>query len=193
MEINIGKNIKALIFDLDGTLADSMPVHLIAWEIVGIKYGFQYSKKELEKYAGMSTQEIVDTINKKNNLKLDPDQISHELELKFLENLDKVKPIKPISNLLQTYYGRLPIAVGTGGLRGMAVKILKHIEVWDKIDILVASEDVNNHKPSPETFLKCAEKLRVKPSDCLVFEDVNLGFQAAKNAGMHLIDVRPYR
>jgi len=193
MEINIGKNIKALIFDLDGTLADSMPVHLIAWEIVGIKYGFQYSKKELEKYAGMSTQEIVDTINKKNNLKLDPDQISHELELKFLENLDKVKPIKPISNLLQTYYGRLPIAVGTGGLRGMAVKILKHIEVWDKIDILVASEDVNNHKPSPETFLKCAEKLRVNPSDCLVFEDVNLGFQAAKNAGMHLIDVRPYR
>ena len=193
MEINIGKNIKALIFDLDGTLADSMPVHLIAWEIVGIKYGFQYSKKELEKYAGMSTQEIVDTINKKNNLKLDPDQISHELELKFLENLDKVKPIKPISNLLQTYYGRLPIAVGTGGLRGMAVKILKHIEIWDKIDILVASEDVNNHKPSPETFLKCAEKLRVKPSDCLVFEDVNLGFQAAKNAGMHLIDVRPYR
>ena len=192
MEIQIGENIKALIFDVDGTLADSMPVHLETWEILGNKYGFQYTQEELESYAGRSGQEIVEIINEKNGLQLDPDKIAHEKEEAFLENLDRVKPITPVVKLLEEYHGHLPIAAGTGGFRSVATKILKSVGVWDKIDTLVGSDDVVHHKPAPDTFLKCAEELGVEPKDCLVFEDADLGFRAARNAGMHLIDVRPY-
>lgn len=192
MEITIGNNIKALIFDVDGTLADSMPVHLETWKVIGDKYGFVYSQECLERYAGMSGQEIVGIINEKNGLQLDPDQIAHEKEAAFLENLDKVKPITPVVELLEEYHGCLPIAAGTGGFRSVATKILQSVGVWDKINVLVGSDDVVHHKPAPDTFLKCAEKLGVEPKDCLVFEDADLGFRAAKNAGMHLIDVRPY-
>jgi beta-phosphoglucomutase family hydrolase len=192
MDIKIGENIKALIFDVDGTLADSMPVHMETWELLGNKYGFQYTQEELESYAGRSGQEIVEIINEKNGLQLDPDKVAHEKEEAFLENLDRVKPIDPVVKVLEDYYGVLPIAAGTGGFRSVATKILKSVGVWDKIDTLVGSDDVIHHKPAPDTFLKCAEELGVEPKDCLVFEDADLGFRAARNAGMHLIDVRPY-
>ena len=192
MDIKIGENIKALIFDVDGTLADSMPMHMETWELLGNKYGFQYTQEELESYAGRSGQEIVEIINEKNGLQLDPDKVSHEKEEAFLENLDRVKPIAPVVKVLEDYYGVLPIAAGTGGFRSVATKILKSVGVWDKIDTLVGSDDVIHHKPAPDTFLKCAEELGVEPKDCLVFEDADLGFRAARNAGMHLIDVRPY-
>ena len=192
MDIKIGENIKALIFDVDGTLADSMPVHMETWELLGNKYGFQYTQEELESYAGRSGQEIVEIINDKNGLQLDPDKVAHEKEEAFLENLDRVKPIAPVVKVLEDYYGVLPIAAGTGGFRSVATKILKSVGVWDKIDTLVGSDDVIHHKPAPDTFLKCAEELGVEPKDCLVFEDADLGFRAARNAGMHLIDVRPY-
>jgi beta-phosphoglucomutase family hydrolase len=192
MDIKIGENIKALIFDVDGTLADSMPVHMETWELLGNKYGFQYTQEELESYAGRSGQEIVEIINDKNGLQLDPDKVAHEKEEAFLENLDRVKPIAPVVKVLEDYYGVLPMAAGTGGFRSVATKILKSVGVWDKIDTLVGSDDVIHHKPAPDTFLKCAEELGVEPKDCLVFEDADLGFRAARNAGMHLIDVRPY-
>jgi beta-phosphoglucomutase family hydrolase len=192
MEIKIGENIKALIFDVDGTLADSMPVHKETWELLGNKYGFQYTQEELESYAGRSGQEIVEIINEKNGLQLDPDKVAHEKEEAFLENLDRVKPIAPVVKVLEDYYGVLPIAAGTGGFRSVATEILKSVGVWDKIDTLVGSDDVIHHKPAPDTFLKCAEELGVEPEDCLVFEDADLGFRAARNARMHLIDVRPY-
>ncbi|MCF8335701.1 MAG: beta-phosphoglucomutase family hydrolase [Bacteroidales bacterium] len=192
MEITIGNNIKALIFDVDGTLADSMPVHLESWKVIGNKYGFQYSREYLERYAGMSGQEIVEIINENNGLQLNPDQIAHEKEEAFLENLDQVEPIIPVVKLLEDYHGRLPIAAGTGGFRRVATRILKAIGVWDKIDVLVGSDDVIHHKPAPDTFLKCAAELGVEPADCLVFEDADLGFRAARKAGMHLMDVRPY-
>lgn len=192
MHIEINGNIQALIFDVDGTLADSMPVHLETWREVGRRYGFDYTKAELERYAGMSGQEIVEKINENNGLSLDPDKIANEKEAAFLKNLDQVKPIEPVVRVLDDYYGRLPIAAGTGGYRRVAAKILKNIGVWDRIDVLVASDDVVRHKPHPDTFLKCAESLGVRAEACLVFEDAELGFRAARAAGMEVVDVRPY-
>jgi len=192
MDININGDIKALIFDVDGTLADSMPAHLESWEVVGRKYGFSYTREDLERYAGMSGQEIVDVINEKFGLQLDPHKITLEKENAFLEHIDQIQPIKPVVELLEKYSGRIPVAAGTGGFRRIATKILKTIGVFDKIDVLVASDDVEKHKPHPDTFLKCAEALGVSPEYCMVFEDAELGFQAARNAGMHLLDVRPF-
>jgi beta-phosphoglucomutase family hydrolase len=192
MEITIPESTQALIFDVDGTLADSMPVHLQSWRVIGEKYGFHYSREDLERYAGMSGQEIVRIINEKNGLELDPDRVAHEKEDAFLEMLDEVQPIEPVVKLLNDYLGHMPIAAGTGGFRKIATRILKSIGVWEKIDTLVGSDDVEHHKPHPHTFLRCAELLGVAPGNCVVFEDAELGFQAARRAGMHLIDVRPY-
>jgi HAD superfamily hydrolase (TIGR01509 family) len=140
----------------------------------------------------MSGQEIVRIINEKNGLELDPDRVAHEKEDAFLEMLDEVQPIEPVVKLLNDYLGHMPIAAGTGGFRKIATRILKSIGVWEKIDTLVGSDDVEHHKPHPHTFLRCAELLGVAPGNCVVFEDAELGFQAARRAGMHLIDVRPY-
>lgn len=192
MDITIGNGVKALIFDVDGTLADTMPIHLESWNKLGKKYGFQYTRQDLDHNAGKSGQEIVQYINEKHDLQLDPDQIALEKQDAFLESLHQVKPIEPVVNLLERYHGKIPIAAGTGGFRKVATETLKYIGVWDKIDTLVGSEDVVHHKPAPDTFLKCAEILGVEPVNCIVFEDADLGFRAAKNAGMHLIDVRPY-
>ena len=192
MHITINEHVKALIFDVDGTLADSMPVHLESWREVGGKYGFRYTREDLERNAGMSGQEIVGVISEQYGLQLDPDRITKEKEAAFLKNLDRVKPIPPVVRLLEYYRGRLPIAAGTGGFRRVATRILDTIGVLNKIDTLVAADDVEKHKPHPDTFLKCAEELGVAPHNCLVFEDAELGFQAARNAGMHLVDVRPW-
>jgi beta-phosphoglucomutase family hydrolase len=192
MNIEINGNTRALIFDVDGTLADSMPVHLESWKEVGNRYGFHYSKSDLERYAGMSGQEIVEIINEKNGLSLDLDKIAEEKEAAFLKNLHQVRPIEPVVRVLEDFHGRLPIAAGTGGYRRVATKILQNIGIWDRIDVLVASDDVVRHKPHPDTFLKCAEALGVAAEDCLVFEDADLGFRAAKAAGMRVVDVRPY-
>ena len=192
MNITINEDIKALIFDVDGTLADSMPVHLEAWKEVGEKHGFYYTREDLERYAGMSGQEIVGVISDKFALQLDPDRIVEEKEAAFLKNLDQVKPIHPVVRLLEDYQGRLPVAAGTGGFRRVATQILDSIGVLDKIDTLVSADDVKKHKPHPDTFLKCAELLGIAPQHCMVFEDAELGFQAARNAGMHVVDVRPW-
>jgi beta-phosphoglucomutase-like phosphatase (HAD superfamily) len=177
-----------LIFDVDGTLVDSMPLHLENWEKIGRKYGFQYTRDDLEGNAGRSGQEIVEIINRNNGLQLDPDDVAHEKEAAFLECIDRVQPIEAVVKVLQEFSGHLPVGAGTGGFRRLAIEMLKAIGVWNKIDVLVGSEDVKNHKPAPDTFLLCAEKL----NGCLVFEDAELGFLAARNAGMHLIDVRPF-
>ncbi len=192
MDIMIRENTQALIFDVDGTLAHSMPIHLECWDALGRNYGFRYTLEDLEKNAGKSGQEVVEIINERHGLSLDPDKMAYEKENLFLDHLDHVKPIEPVVRLLMDYYGKLPIAAGTGGFRNVATRMLQHIGVWDKIDVLVGSDDVAYHKPFPDTFLQCAEQLGVAPENCLVFEDAELGFQAAKAAGMDWIDVRPF-
>lgn len=192
MKLDIYNGVEALIFDVDGTLADSMPVHLEAWQETGKKYGFTYTKEVLDRYAGKAGQSIVQIINEQQGLNLDPDEVAEAKEQAFLENLEMVKPVKPVVALLNKYYGRLPIGAGTGGFRHVALKTLSYLGLHNKIQVLVSADDVENHKPAPDTFLKAAKALRVPPEKCLVLEDAELGFQAATNAGMHYIDVKPF-
>lgn len=192
MELELRNGVKALIFDVDGTLADSMPVHLKAWQDTGRRYGFEYTKEELDRNAGMAGQAIVRLINEHQGLNLDPDEVADAKEEAYLENLHQVKPVKPVVDLLKKHYGKLPIGAGTGGFRAVAEKTLNYLGIRDQIDVLVSADDVENHKPAPDTFLKCAQALEMDPEVCLVFEDAELGFQAATNAGMHYIDVKPF-
>lgn len=192
MKIQIDKNAKGLIFDMDGTLADSMPIHFIAWKLTAAENGFEYTEKQFFETAGMPTHKIVPVINKELGLNLDPVKFSHRKEELFLENIQNVKLIEPVAEIIREYHNILPMAIGTGGKKAIA-KLTLEILGFDKyFNIIVSAEDVLNHKPYPDTFLKCAELMKVEPQYCQVFEDGEMGLIAAKKAGMIVTDIRPY-
>ena len=103
-----------------------------------------------------------------------------------------MKPVEPVINLVMQYHGKMPMAVGTGGYRRLAWKTMEIIGMVKYFDILVSSEDITHPKPHPETFLKCAELMGVEPSVCQVFEDGDLGIQAANAAGMKSVLVTDF-
>lgn len=192
MKIEINKNTKGLIFDMDGTLADSMPIHFKAWRLTAAENGFEYTEKQFFDTAGMPTLKIIPLINKELGLNLNIEEFSRRKEELFLENIGDVKLIEPIADIVKQYYNILPMSIGTGGKKEIAKLILKMLGFNKYFDIIVSAEDVENHKPFPDTFLKCAELMNIPPEFCQVFEDGEMGIIAAKKAGMIVTDVRPY-
>jgi beta-phosphoglucomutase-like phosphatase (HAD superfamily) len=192
MEIKIDKSIRGLIFDIDGTLADTMPVHFKAWTEVSHKLGFTYPESLFYDLAGVPTPKIVLILNERLGLNLDVDSTVSQKEKAFLKNIGMIKPIEPVIEVARKYKGILPMSCGTGGLRHMASLTLKTVGLENFFDIIVTADDVEKHKPDPETFTQCAKLMKVSSGDCLVFEDGEMGFEAAKRAGMKFIDIRPY-
>lgn len=191
-EIDIFSNTEALIFDLDGTLADTMPLHYEAWKKAAVDLGVQYTYEFLKSCAGMPSVKIINLLNEKNNQNIDPILFSELKERYFADVIHKVTEITPVTDIVYKYHSKLPMAVGTGGKRNIAEDTLRILGLDQYIPILVSADDVENHKPEPETFLKCAELMGIRPENCQVFEDAVLGFKAAKNAGMMITDVTTY-
>lgn len=190
--IEIKNGVKALIFDVDGTLVDSMPMHFQAWIKVIEQYGIKYTKELFYSTAGKSTQKIVEILNKKFKLSIDPQQVALEKEREFLKNVKKLKPILEVAKLVENNAGKFAYAAGTGGQRKL-VEIELEVTGLDKyFPVVVTAEDVINHKPEPDTFLKCADSIGVAPEYCQVFEDAALGLEAAKRAGMIATDITPF-
>lgn len=192
MKLDIDKNAKGLIFDMDGTLADTMPLHFEAWKITAEEHGFNYSEDHFYKTAGMPTWKIVQVINENLGLNIDPEIFSKRKEQVFLELLTDVNPIGPVVDLVYKYHNKLPMSIGTGGKRGIALLTVKMIGLDKYLDIIVAADDVKNHKPAPDTFLECARLMGVGPAMCQVFEDGEMGLKAADAAGMIATDIRPF-
>jgi len=183
-----------LIFDLDGTLADTMPYHFEGWEKACKKYGAHIDNSFLRKHTGSPGWLIADEIIKNCGLtgKVTSEQIVNEKLLEFYKVQHLVKPIEPVVDVVKEYFGILPMAVGTGGHREAVERTLEITDLRKYFDIIVTANDVNSFKPHPETFLKCAELMDVEPQFIDVFEDGDLGIEAAKKAGMNAIDVRSW-
>ena len=194
MEYDIKPGVKGLIFDLDGTLADTMPYHFRAWKTACARYGAHIDNKFLRKHTGspgwMIAQEIINSCNL--NGSVTTDQIVDEKMQEFYKFQHLVKPIEPVTLIVKKYYGILPMAVGTGGHREAVERTLEITGLRGYFDIIVTANDVAAFKPHPETFLKCAEMMNVAPSDIEVFEDGDLGIEAAIEAGMKVTDVRTW-
>ncbi len=188
----INPKAKGLIFDLDGTLADTMPIHYIAWKNAASQYGINYTPELFIQMAGIPLYPSVEKINQIFGTNIDPKEMGDAKETEFEKNMHLTPEIKAVTDLVREYHGKIPMAVGTGGSRRLSLKTLEIIGLKGYFDILVTSEDVSNFKPHPETFLKCAELMGVAPSDCEVFEDGILGMQAAQIAGMMVTDVTEY-
>lgn len=183
-KLEVNPKAKALIFDLDGTLADTMPVHFWAYKNILVDYGIDFTPELFATLAGIPA---VDTIRKLNDLfgtQMDPEKTGHFKEAEYEKIMHKMKPVEPVAELMKKYHGKLPMAVGTGGYKRLAWKTMKIIGLDKYFDILVSGDDVTHPKPHPETFLKCAGLLGVEPEFCQVFEDGAPGIEAANAAGM---------
>ncbi len=191
---NLDKNPKAeaLIFDLDGTLADSMPVHFWAYKNILINYGIEFTPELFATLAGVPAVETIRKLNERFGTTMDPEEIGHFKEAEYEKIMHKMKPVVPVVQLAKKYHGKLPMAVGTGGYHRLAWKTMRLLELDKYFDILVSAEDVSRSKPFPDTFLKCAELMGVEPAVCEVFEDGQPGIIAAKSAGMMITLVTDY-
>ena len=194
MQYDIKPGIKGLIFDLDGTLADTMPYHFKGWRKACQKFGADIDTAFLRKHTGTAGWIIADEIIKKYKLSgtVTIEQILDEKLIEFYKDQDRVKPIIPVVDIVKKYFGKLPMAVGTGGHREAVERTLEVTDLRKYFDIIITANDVDNFKPHPETFLKCAALMNIEPELVEVFEDGDLGIEAAKTAGMVATDVRPW-
>lgn len=189
----IEPHIKGIIFDADGTLVDTMPSHYLAWEQTAKSFGGHFPEDLFYELGGIPSRRIVEILNETFGYSFDPNKFAEHKESLYINTyLPKVKPIEPVVNIARTYKGRLPLAVGTGATQQVVQAALIATGIKDLFDTVVGADDVEHGKPAPDTFLEAARRLGVEPQYCLVYEDSDLGLQAAERAGMASIDVRPY-
>lgn len=181
---------KALIFDCDGTLADTMPIHFVAWRAAMNRHGLDFPEDRFYAMGGIPTRQIIETLSREQGITVDLMAAAEDKEHAYLELLSHVQPVEPIVAIARAHHGRLPMGVGSGSAKSVMIKTLRHIQVLDLFDCLVGSEDTQQHKPAPDVFLRVAELLGVAPESCLVYEDTDVGIEAARRAGMNWCDVR---
>ena len=183
---------RGLIFDCDGTLVDSMPLHFVAWHKTMTRYGLELPEERFYALGGVPSDRIIEMLATEQSVDIDPILAAQEKELSFLEHLHLLKPIDSVLSVAKQNRGVKPIAVASGGIRGVIQRLLDKVEASDWFDAVVTAEDTTRHKPEPDVFLEAAKRLRVPASECLVFEDAELGVEAARRAGMRCIDVREF-
>ena len=192
MSIKVSGTAKGLIFDLDGTLSDSLPGHVATWNMVGEKYGFKFDPYIIVEMTGRPTIEFAKKVVKQFDIPEDPALLARLKQEAFWNMANALQPIEEVVSIVKKYYGKLPMTVGTGASRRSAEVQLEALNLTQYFQGLVSADDVDHYKPEPHTFLECARIMGVEPQFCQVFEDGELGIQAAKNAGMIVTDVRPY-
>ena len=178
------------IFDLDGTLIDSMPIHFEAWTRGLRNSGFahEFSEELFYSLGGVPTKRIVEILNERHGTGLDPDAVMHEKERIYLEMLPGVPRIVPVVEFAERAVAQgLPVAIASGGPRPVVDTALRGAKLDHLFPIVVTPEDVQHGKPSPEMFLLAAKKMGVPARECLVLEDAEMGRQAAVAAGMDYV------
>lgn len=182
----------AYIFDCDGTLAHSMPLHLDAWNhgLATTKAPIRLSKDQFMGVAGMALDQTIEFWNHTHSLKIDGATVIAAKNRYFFERRSTVLPLEPVVRYARDLAEKgIPVAVASGGHREDVVETLRIIGVGDLFDAVVTADDVARGKPDPELFLLAAERMGVAPETCCVLEDSELGIQAAETAGMGWIRI----
>lgn len=178
-----------LIFDLDGTLVDTMPLHLAAWERAAGEFGFHYDADWIYALGGVPSRKIARLIAEQQNISLDGDLVARVKNGHYQSQLHGARAFPAMLALLQQWAGVLPMAIGTGSARVNAERVLENTGLSRYFPVVVSADEVTLHKPNPDTYLLAAELLGIAPERCLVFEDTPIGQQAAQAAGMACVMV----
>jgi HAD superfamily hydrolase (TIGR01509 family) len=186
-------NFRAYLFDLDGTVADSMPLHLITWQQAAHEFGGTFPEDLFWQWGGIPLPKTVEMLNERFGYHMDPTTVVHRKEQLYLELLDpvldRIHPIKAVAAHVAKQHGHLPMAIVSGSPRLTIERTLAALHMADCFQAIVAAEDYAHGKPHPEPFLTAAKLLNVPPQDCLVFEDAEAGIQSAIAAGMQYVRV----
>jgi HAD superfamily hydrolase (TIGR01509 family) len=180
---------RAYLFDCDGTIVDSMPLHYIAWKTVFSEWNCLFPEDLFYSWGGKPTREIIATLNEMHGLAMPVEALAEHKEELYFKMLPQLKAIPEVMEIIEAEHGRIPFAVVSGGRRISVTKALSALHLMDRFETIVSSEDYVNSKPAPDAFLVAAARLGVAPEDCLVFEDTDLGIQAATAARMASVRV----
>jgi len=184
------KEIKGLIFDCDGTLADTMPLHWRAWQMVTRRHGLSFPEDRFYALGGVPSRDILKMLSQEQGRSLDHIAVAHEKESAYLPLMAEVAPIHAVVEVARANYGRIPLAVASGGTQAIIMQVLEHLNIRHLFKAVVTSEMVKNQKPAPDIFLEAARRIGVEPKHCRAYEDTDLGLQAIRSAGMEAVDVR---
>jgi beta-phosphoglucomutase-like phosphatase (HAD superfamily) len=182
--------IAGMIFDCDGTLADTMPLHWQAWQVVAQRHRFHFPEDRFYSLGGVPSRDILGMLQFEQRLALNPIAVALEKEQAYLPLLPQVKPIQTIVEIARNQRGKIPLAVASGGTRGVIERVLQHLGIGDWFAAVVTSEDVVHQKPAPDIYLEAARRIGVAPRLCRGYEDTDLGLEALRAAGMEAVDVR---
>ena len=175
---------RAYLFDCDGTIADSMPLHYKAWKRALAEYGCTYDEDLFYAWGGKPVRKIIADLNEMHGLNMPVESLAEQKESYYHEQFHELEGIPEVLEHIEAQHGCIPFAVVSGSRRSSVVGSLTALNLMDKFDLLVCAEDYVHGKPAPDGFLLAAQKLGVPPGNCLVFEDTELGIRAATAAGM---------
>jgi beta-phosphoglucomutase family hydrolase len=190
--IEIPKNAKGLIFDLDGTVANTMQNHFIAWRDAVSPFGINFTGEIFLQLTGMPKAATIIRLNELFGTTMDTEKVGKAKAEVYKKLVSQTQEIKVVTDVIRKYHGKLPMSIGTGSTQIGARRTLSILGLEHYFNPIITADDVQNFKPAPDTFLKCAELMGVDAKDCVVFEDGILGMQAAETAGMMVVDVNDY-
>jgi HAD superfamily hydrolase (TIGR01509 family) len=182
---------EAYLFDCDGTIADSMPLHYRAWKRALGEWNCDFDEKLFYEWGGMPIADIIATLNRQRGLNMPVPVVEKRKELLYYELLAELTAVPEVLEHIEDAHGRIPFAVVSGSTRDSVTMSLRTLKLLDRFDTLVCAGDYKKSKPDPEPFLLAAERLKVSPERCLVFEDTGMGIQGATAAGMASVRVPP--
>jgi beta-phosphoglucomutase-like phosphatase (HAD superfamily) len=190
MNTTLPPHIKGLVFDCDGTLADTMPLHWRAWQIITQKHDLHFPIDRFYSLGGVPSRDILKMLAEEQGKSFDHIAVAHEKENSYLPMMAEVEPIHAVVDIAKANYGKIPMAVASGGTQPIIIGVLEHLKIRHLFGAVVTSEMVKNQKPAPDIFVEAARRIGVDPKFCRGYEDTDLGMQAIRSAGMDAVDVR---
>ena len=184
------KDIKGLIFDCDGTLADTMPLHWHAWQMITQRHNLYFPEDRFYSLGGVPSRDILKMLSEEQGRSLDHIAVAHEKENAYMPLMARIEPIHAIVEIARANYGKLPMAVASGGTQKIICDVLEHLGIRHLFLAVVTCEMVKKQKPAPDIFLEAARRIGVEPQFCRGYEDTDLGLQSIRSAGMDAVDVR---
>lgn len=181
---------KGIIFDCDGTLADTMPLHWRAWQMITQRHNLHFPEDRFYAFGGVPSRDILKLLAQEQGRSLDHIAVAHEKEELFLPLLAEVEPVHAVVEIAKANHGKIPMAVASGGTQKIIVMVLDHLKIGHLFNAVVTSEMVKHQKPAPDIFLEAARLIGVEPKFCRAYEDTEFGMQAIRAAGMEAVDVR---
>jgi beta-phosphoglucomutase family hydrolase len=183
------KPYRAYLFDLDGTVADSMPLHWRAWSQAITEFGGHFPEELFYAWGGIPLVKTVEMLNERFGYSMSPVETVKRKEALYHEIIHELQPVASVIEHVEAQHGRIPLAIVAGSPCASIHSTLTQLGLLDRFQVIIGSEDYQHGKPDPEPFLTAAARLNVPPADCLVFEDAEAGIAAAQAAGMDWVRV----